>query len=431
MIAQGQSPDLPSSEDRNTPVPFWRELFNRKTLAYLGPAYLVSVGYMDPGNWGTDLEGGARFGYSLLWVILLSNVMAIFLQSLSAKLGIVTGRTLPQHCRDHYSRPAAVFLWITAELAAMATDLAEFLGGALGLYLLFGIPLFPAALVTGAVVMGTLGVYRFGYRAVEYVILGYVTIIGLAYVYEVYLADPDWSLILYHTVVPTVNSDNIVVAVGILGATVMPHNIYLHSGLVQSRLMNPALGGPNKNHRHIRFALVDSFLALNMAWLVNSAILIMAAAVFHRHGYGAVSIEQAHETLGPLLGGFASLAFAVALLCSGLASSTTATLAGQIILEGFLRVQVPLWLRRLVTMIPALVVIWLGLDPLRILVLSQVALSLQLPFAIIPLIHFTRRRDIMGSYANSPLINALAYAIAGMILILNGLLLYQILGGTF
>lgn len=390
-------------------------------LPYLGPGFLVSVGYMDPGNWGTDIAGGAHFGYQLLWVILLSNLMAIFLQALAAKLGIVTGKTLPQNCREHFSSPLNLFLWFTAELAAIATDLAEFLGAALGFSLLFGIPMFPAALIAGVVVMLTLGLYRFGYRAVEYVILSYVAIIGLAYLYEVFLAQPDWRQILWHTVVPHVNADSILVAVGILGATVMPHNIYLHSGLIQSRLVP---GNGPENRKVYKFAVWDSIIALNMAWLVNAAILIMSAAVFHHAGLPIESIEEAYRTLAPLLGGGASLAFAVALLCSGLASSTTGTLAGQIILEGFLNVRIPLWARRLITMIPALVVIALHVDPWMILILSQVFLSLQLPFAVVPLIWFTSRRAVMGEQVNKPWVIALAVLVAGVIIGLNGLLLY-------
>lgn len=401
---------------------FFSGLSLRDFWRYAGPAFLVSVGYMDPGNWGTDIEGGVRFGYTLLWVIFLSNLMAIFLQSLAAKLGIATGRTLAENCREHFSRPMVLFFWATAELAAMATDLAEFLGGALGFYLLFKIPLLAAALLTGLVVMLTLGLYRYGYRAVEYAIGGYVAIIGLAYLYEISLAKPDWGSVAYHVVVPTLDPQSLLVAVGILGATVMPHNIFLHSGLVLSRRK------PNdreQNRRLYRFAVLDSFVALNMAWLVNSAILIMSAAVFYQNGLSVASIEEAHRTLAPLLGGASSLAFAVALLCSGLSSSTTGTLAGQMILEGFLRIQIPLWLRRLITMIPALIVIALGMDPLKVLVISQVILSLQLPFTILPLIWFTKQKDLMGDLANGPFTNALASLIAGIILALNGLLLYQ------
>jgi|DewCreStandDraft_3_1066083.scaffolds.fasta_scaffold00840_4 manganese transport protein len=407
---------------------WWARSWVRELWPFLGPAFLVSVGYMDPGNWGTDIEGGARFGYQLLWVILLSNIMAIFLQSLSAKLGIVSGRTLAENCRVHYPRPLSIFLWITAEFAAMATDLAEFLGAALGFYLLFGIPLFPAAILAGIVVFLTLSLYRYGYRLVEYVILGYVAVIGLAYVLEVYLSSPQWGEIAYHLVTPKVNSESILVAVGILGATVMPHNLYLHSGLVQTRLVN---GTKVQNSKHILFAVADSIIGLNMAFFINAAILIMSAAVFYRHGIAVASIEEAHQTLRPLLGELSALAFAVALLCSGLSSSTTGTLAGQMIIEGFLNIRIPLWVRRAVTMIPALIVIGLGWDPLKILVLSQVSLSLQLPFAVIPLIHFTSSRKVLGEHTNRPLTTALAVLVALLILGLNGLLLFRILGGRF
>jgi manganese transport protein len=396
---------------------FWR---------YAGPAFLVSVGYMDPGNWGTDIEGGGRFGYRLLWVILLSNVMAIFLQSLSAKLGIATGRTLAQHCREQLPRPAAIGLWLTAEAAVMATDLAELLGGALGFALLFGLPLWAGALLTGGLVLLTLSLYRYGVRVVEYVVAGYLATIGIAYVYQVALASPDWGAVASHLLVPRLDTSSLLVAVGILGATVMPHNLFLHSGLVLSR-RQPA--DPEQQRRLYRAAVLDSVLALNLAWLVNSAILIMSAAVFHTNQLAVASIEEAHRTLVPLLGGTAGLAFAVALLCSGLSSSTTGTLAGQMVLEGFLRLRVPLWARRLITMLPALTVIALGIDPLQALVLSQVALSLQLPLTILPLIIFTGRQAIMGQFCNGLATRLMAYLIAAIIVLLNGALLALMLAG--
>lgn len=397
-------------------------------LPYLGPAFLVSVGYMDPGNWGTDIAGGSNFNYSLLWVLLMSNLMAILLQTMSAKLGIATGKTLAQNCREHFSRPVSFFLWLTAEAAAMATDLAEFLGAALGFYLLFNIPMFPAALLTGVAVFLVLGLHRFGYRKVEYVIMGLVSIIGLAYVYELFLAKPDWAKVAYHTLVPQVDAASILVAVGMLGATVMPHNLFLHSGVIQTRLVN----NNGLHHRKIfRFEVLDAVFALNLAWLVNAAILIMSAAVFFKSGTPVESIEQAHQTLTPLLGGLSSLAFAVALLCSGLSSSLTGTLAGQIIIEGFLNIKMSIFLRRFITMIPALIAIALHIDPLQILILSQVTLSLQLPFTIIPLILLTRRRAIMGEYANKPLTNLFAITVASIIIVLNLLLLYQTFGGVF
>jgi len=397
-------------------------------LSYLGPAFLISVGYMDPGNWGTDIQGGSDFGYKLLWVLLLSNLMAILLQTLSAKLGIVTGKTLAENCREYFSRPVSLILWVLSELAMMATDLAEFLGAALGFYILFQIPMFYAALITGVVVFGILWFYRFGYRAVEYIIIGLVLTIGFCYVVEIFLAKPEWGEITRHILMPEVDSKSILVAVGMLGATVMPHNLFLHSGVIRYRL--------KKNNgvtykKLFKFAIVDSILALNGAWLINSAIVIMSTAVFFKNGLAISTISEAHKTLIPLLGGLSSTAFAIALLCSGLFSSTTGTLAGQIVLEGFLKTKISLFLRRLITMVPALVVIYLGINELKILVLSQVFLSLALPFVIIPLIIFTSQKKIMGEYANKSWTNFLVVTSAGLIIFLNILLLYQVLGGSF
>jgi manganese transport protein len=381
---------------------------------------------MDPGNWGTDIQGGSDFGYRLLWVLLLSNLMAILLQSLSAKLGIVTGKTLAENCRDRFSRPVSLVLWGIAEVAMMATDLAEFLGAALGFYLLFGIPMFASGLLTGVAVFLILGLYRYGYRAVEYLIIGFVAIIGWCYLIELFLARPDLGAIAYHTLVPSLDGRSLYVAIGMLGATVMPHNLFLHSGLVQTRL---SPGQKHSRQELFRFAIVDAVMALNGAWLVNSAILIMSAAVFFKHGIPVSSIGQAHATLTPLLGGLSSTVFAIALLASGLSSSTTGTIAGQMVIEGFLQVRFSVWLRRLITMIPALVVIGLGLDELKLLVLSQVVLSFALPFAVIPLILFTARRELMGEFVNRPLTNGLAAVAAAVIIFLNVLLLYQLLGG--
>ena len=401
---------------------------NRRRIAsFLGPAFVVSVGYMDPGNWGTDIEGGSRFGYQLLCVILLSNLMAILMQTLSAKLGIATGRTLPQICRDRYPRWVSLFLWITAEIAAMATDLAEFLGAALGFYLLFGIPMFPAAILSGVVISGILALEHSGQRRLEKVIIGFVAVIGFAYLIEILLSKPDLGAIASGMLIPRLSDGGLLVAVGIIGATVMPHNLYLHSALVQPR-RDP--GDPAKNRRLYRMSKLDSFLALNGAWAINSAILIMSAATFAHRGLAVTSIEAAHQTLAPLLGGFSALAFAIALLASGLSSSTTATLAGQVIIEGFVRVKISVWLRRLITMLPALIVIGLGLDPLMILVLSQVSLSFQLPFAMLPLIGFTRDRSIMGEYTNGRWVNLAAYLVAAIIIGLNVWLVIQVVSGT-
>ncbi|HEY3059949.1 MAG TPA: Nramp family divalent metal transporter [Chloroflexota bacterium] len=397
-----------------------------RVTPYLGPAFLVSVGYMDPGNWATDIEGGARFGYSLLWVLLLANLMALLLQYLSAKLGLATGQTYPQVCRQTFPSALNLFLWVTAEAAAIATDLAEFLGAALGFYLLLHIPMLAAALITAVAVLGILALYRFGFRPVEFVILGLVGIIGLAYVFEVYLVRPDWLAVANGVFVPTLNADSLLIAMGMLGATVMPHNLYLHSGVVLTRRHRDPLA----NDRVRRAALLDSIIALNLAWLVNSAMVVMAAGTFFLRGLAVDSIEAAHETLEPLLGPGAAVAFAVALLAAGLSSSTTATLAGQMIIEGFLRIKFGLLLRRLITVIPALVVIGLGLDAYWILILSQVALSIQLPFAIAPLVWLTSRREVMGPQVNRRLTTTLAAVAAAFVVCLNVLLLVRLASGA-
>jgi len=407
--------------------------FIKRLFAFAGPAYLVSVGYMDPGNWATDLEGGARFSYSLLWVLLLSNLMAILLQSLSAKLGIATGKDLAQLCRERFPRPVAIFLWVTAEIAMMATDLAEFLGSAIGLSLLFKLPLLTATLLTGLDVFLILGLQRYGFRKVEYAILSLIAVVGVAYLVEIWLSRPDWGALAYSTVVPRLNSDSIYVAIGMLGATVMPHNLYLHSNLIHSRLQPEDT--PKRKRTVFRMAVLDSVIALNGAFFVNGAILVMAAAVFYRNGLQVTSLEQAYQTLVPLLGTMAGYAFAIALLASGIASSTTATLAGQVVMEGFLHVQVKPWLRRLIyrllVMIPAVVAVAFRLDPLKILVLSQASLSFQLPFATIPLLLFTADRRLMVDFVNSRKTTALAMIVIGLILFLNGLLIFRLLGGQF
>lgn len=399
----------------------------RQTLWYFGPAFVASIAYIDPGNFATNIEGGARFNYSLLWVLLWSNVMAVLVQFLSAKLGIATGRTLPQNCRTHFSRPVNLGLWVAAEIAALATDLAEFLGAALGFYLLFGIEMLPAALLTGIAVFAILAIERMGFRHLEKAIMGFVLVIGGCYAIEIFLVKPEWPAVLRGVLVPRIDSKSIYVAVGMLGATVMPHVVYLHSALVLHRKTND----PAHERHHRRMELLDVLCAMNGAWLVNSAMIIMAAAVFFRYGVPVTTIEQAHQTLAPLVGQASSVIFAIALLASGLSSSTVGTMAGQVILEGFLDIKFSIFLRRLITMIPALVVIAWGLDPLKILVLSQVSLSFALPFAIIPLILFTRRRDVMGEHVNCRRTNWLAYAATTVIVSLNLLLLYQTFGGEF
>jgi len=412
-----------------------RELFVRygsltvlkRGLLVFGPAFVISVGYMDPGNWGTDIEGGARFGYKLLWVILAANLMAILMQTLSAKLGIATGKSLPEVCRDRYPRWASIALWVTAELAAMATDLAEFLGGAVGFNLLFHVPLFPAALLTGVVISLILLLERYGFRKVEMVIIGMIAVIGFVYITEIWLSKPVWGEIGRGLLIPSIPIGATLVAVGIIGATVMPHNLYLHSALIQTRV-RPSDSQQRKQSVY-RLAIMDSLVALNGAFFVNAAILVMSAAVFSSGRLHEYSLESAHQTLTPLLGPLAGVAFAIALLASGLASSTTATMAGQVIMEGFIHHKMNVWLRRAVTMIPSLIVIGLGIDPLQILVLSQVSLSFQLPFAMVPLVLFTSSHKIMGEFTNNRVTRVLAWLTTTVILGLNAVLLYEIFTG--
>lgn len=400
----------------------------REIVPFVGPAFVASIAYVDPGNFATNIEGGARFQYDLLWVLLWSNLMAILVQTLSAKLGIVTGFSLPRNCRNQFPRPVNIGLWIMGEISALATDLAEFLGAAIGFALLFGWPLFPAALLTGVTVFLILAVERLGFRRLEYVIMAFVGVISLAYVIELAMVRPNIGAVVRHMIVPIINADSIYVAVGMLGATVMPHVVYLHSALVLPRR---AEMGHKDHARHFRMERIEVLVAMNVAWVINSAMVIMAAAVFYAHGAQVGSLQEAHATLKPLVGDLSSLLFGVALLASGLSSSAVGTLAGQVILEGFLNVRMSIFLRRLITMIPALVVIAIGLDPLRILVLSQVCLSFTLPFAIGPLVWLTSRRDVMGTHVNRPLTTAVAVLVTLIIVSLNILLLYRTFGGTF
>ena len=420
-----------------SPIRFkWLPAFRRgQVWAYFGPAFVASVAYIDPGNFATNIQGGTEFGYTLLWVLLWSNAMAILVQYLSAKLGIATGKTLPQNCRLVFSRRANIGLWLAAEMGAVATDLAEFLGAALGFYLLFHLNLMLSALITGVLVFLILTTELYGFRKLEQVIMFFVFGIGACYAFELFLAKPDWSQVAHHIIVPRLSGASIYVAVGMLGATVMPHVVYLHSALVQARVKEDQFRCPTgqwlQKLKHARYELIDVLAAMNGAWLVNSAMIIMAAAVFFRSGRPVMTIEQAHETLMPLLGHLSATAFALALLFSGLSSSTVGTMAGQVILEGFLDIKFSIFWRRLITMIPALIVIAIGLDPLRILVLSQVVLSFALPFALVPLILLTRREDLMGDLVNNRRTNWLTYVTIFIIIALNALLLYQTFGGTF
>ncbi len=427
--------------------------FKRNQMwSYFGPAFVASVAYIDPGNFATNIEGGSRFGYRLLWVLLWSNAMAILIQYLSAKLGIVTGLTLPQNCRKHFSRPTTIALWVAAEVAAIATDLAEFLGAALGFFLLFG----PAMLAHGfsrtgtmlfAAVLSAFAVFAIlaldlaGHRWLERVIMAFVGVIGLCYGFEVFLVHPDWQLAAFHALVPTLATESgeslhrsIYIAVGMLGATVMPHVIYLHSALVQPRLKEvfsePPVKGYSRRAKYLKFELIDVFVAMNGAWLINSAMIVMAAVAFAHHGAVVTDVEEAYRTLGPLLGPAAATVFAVALLCSGLSSSTVGVMAGQVIIEGFLDIKFPIFLRRLITIIPAIVIIAVGLDPLKILILSQVVLSFALPFALIPLLLLTNRNAVMGRFSSTTLTRVGGWVSVAIILTLNAVLLVQLAVGS-
>jgi manganese transport protein len=400
-----------------------------RLLPFLGPAFIASVAYMDPGNFATNIQGGAKFGYQLLWVILASNLMAMLIQSLSAKLGIATGENLAEHCRNQFPRPVVLSMWVIGELVAIATDLAEFLGAALGFYLLFGMPLWVAGLLTAVITFLILGLERYGFRSLEAVITVLVGVVALSYLVETFLDKPHWPTVLFHAVVPQFSgTESVLLATGILGATVMPHVIYLHSALTQDRIVTRH---PEQQRRLFHYELIDVFIAMGLAGLINMAMLIMAASTFFNAGLTEIgTIEEAHRTLEPLLGSAASWIFAVSLLASGLSSSSVGTMAGQVIMQGFLHVHIPAWIRRLVTMFPSLIVIFLGWDPTRTLVISQVVLSFGLPFAIIPLIMFTSRRDIMGALVNRRITNLAASLAAALIIALNLFLLYQVFFGA-
>jgi manganese transport protein len=395
-----------------------------RILPFLGPAFIACVAYMDPGNFATNIAGGSKFGYTLVWVIVASNLMAMLIQTLSAKLGIATGRNLPEVCRERLSRRTSIGLWIQAELIAMATDLAEFLGAALGFHLLFGWGLFISAVLTGIAAFAILGLQRFGFRPLEAVIATLVGVIGACYLAELTFADPDYGQVAKHAVLPGFEgSESVLLAVGILGATVMPHVIYLHSALTQDRIVPES----NEDARTLlRYTRIDVVVAMTIAGLINMSMLVMAAATFFRTGRENVdSLEGAHETLSPILGDASSKLFALALLASGLSSSAVGTLSGQVVMQGFIRRRIPLWLRRAVTMVPAFIVIGLGLDPSRTLVISQVVLSFGIPFALVPLVWFTARGDVMGPLRNRPVTTAAAAVVAGLIICLNVFLLAQ------
>jgi manganese transport protein len=396
-------------------------------LPFLGPAFVACVAYIDPGNFATNVAGGSKYGYTLVWVIVAANLMAMLIQTLSAKLGIATGRNLPEVCREHLPQRVTIGLWLQAEAIAMATDLAEFLGAALGFHLLLGIDLFPAAVLTGVTTFLILGLQRFGFRPLEAVIAGIVAVIGLCYVVEIFYANPPLGTVAKHAVVPQfAGSESVLLAVGILGATVMPHVIYLHSALMQDRIVPQSEA---EARRLFRWTRLDVLIAMSIAGLINIAMLVMAASVFFRSGLTDVdSLEGAHKTLQPIIGGASSAVFAIALLASGLSSSVVGTMSGQVVMQGFIRRRVPIFVRRAVTMAPAFVVIGIGLDPSRTLVISQVVLSFGIPFALVPLVYFTSRRDVMGGLVNHRRTTAVAAVIAALISGLNVFLLGQTFG---
>ncbi len=399
-----------------------------RLLPFVGPAFIASVAYIDPGNFATNIQGGAKFGYLLLWVILASNLMAMLVQSLSAKLGIASGLNLAEQCRQHFARPVVIGMWALMELVSMATDLAEFLGAALGFNLLFGIPLWIAGLLTVVVTFVILGLERYGFRPLEAVITALVGIVAVSYLVETILDRPAWPTVFQHMLVPQfAGSESVLIATGILGATIMPHVIFLHSALTQGRIVAKE---PGQQRKLYRYELIDVFLAMSLAGLINIAMLIMAASTFFNNGLTTIgTIEEAHRTLEPLLGPAASWVFAISLLASGLSSSSVGTMAGQVIMGGFLHRQIPVWIRRLVTVFPPMIIIALGLDPTQTLVVSQVVLSFGLPFALIPLIMFTSRRDIMGALVNRRATTAVAVGVAALIILLNVFLLGQLFVG--
>jgi manganese transport protein len=399
----------------------------RAALTVMGPAFVACIAYVDPGNFATNIAGGAKYGYLLLWVLLMSNLMAMLIQNLSAKMGIATGRNLPELCREHFPRRVSFGLWVQAELVAMATDLAEFVGAAIALNLLFGVPLFAAGVITAIVAFAILALQSRGYRRFELVIFGFLGVILGGFLYDTLQIGFDAGEAAQGFLPGFAGTDSVLLATGILGATVMPHVIYLHSALTQNRF-TPV--DEREKRALLRFQRFDVSIAMGLAGLVNMSMLIIAASLFHDSGLvGVDTIEGAHAQFGNLAGSGAALAFALALLASGLASSSVGTYAGQVVMQGFIQRRIPLALRRLITMAPALVVLAIGLDPSRSLVISQVVLSFGIPFALIPLVLLTRRKDIMGAMANRPITTATAWVVAGIIIALNGFLLWQTFSG--
>jgi manganese transport protein len=398
----------------------------RAYLAFAGPAVIVSIAYVDPGNFATNIQAGAKYGYGLLWVVLLANLIAMLFQALSAKLGIVTGRNLAEMCREQFAPPVVWAMWVVSEIAAMATDLAEFLGGAIGLSLLFQMPLLAGMVVTGIVTYGLLLCDRFGFRPIELIIGSMVSVIVLCYLVEVFIAPVDWISAAIHSVTPQIaDAGALLLVVGIIGATVMPHAVYLHSGLTQGRM-------PVRNNAERRkvlcFSNQEVIVALAVAGLVNMAMVMMASGAFHAGHSDVAEIQTAYHTLTPLLGAGAAGVFLVSLIASGVSSSTVGTMAGQMIMQGFVGFRIPIWLRRLVTMVPAFVVVAMGVNATKALVISQVVLSIALPLPMISLLIFTRRPDIMGEFANSKLTHIAAVIGTAIVLLLNIVLIAQTCG---
>lgn len=398
----------------------------RSYLVFAGPAVIASIAYVDPGNFATNIQAGAKFGYGLLWVVLLANVIAMLFQALSAKLGIVTGRNLAEICRAQFAKPTVLAMWVVSEIAAMATDLAEFLGGAIGLSLLFNLPLFVGMIVTAIATYALLMFQNFGFRPIELIIGSMVSIIALCYLVEIFIVPIDWMSAAVHTVVPQIaDSQALLLAVGIIGATVMPHAVYLHSGLTQARM---PVRDDGERRKLVRFSNQEVIIALTIAGLVNMAMVMMASSAFHAGHPEVAEIETAYHTLTPLFGAGAAAVFLLSLIVSGISASTVGTMAGQMIMQGFVGFRIPIWLRRLVTMVPAVVVVGLGVNATSALVVSQVVLSIALPLPMIALIIFTGRRDIMGSFSNSRLTQVAAMVAAGVVILLNLFLIAQLVG---
>jgi manganese transport protein len=398
----------------------------RSYLVFAGPAVIASIAYVDPGNFATNIQAGAKFGYGLLWVVLLANLIAMLFQALSAKLGIVTGRNLAEICRDQFTKPTVLAMWAVSEIAAMATDLAEFLGGAIGLSLLFHLPLFAGMVVTAIATYALLMFQNFGFRPIELIIGTMVSVIALCYLVEIFIVPIDWMSAAVHTVVPQIaDSQALLLAVGIIGATVMPHAIYLHSGLTQARM---PVRDDSERRKLVRFSNQEVIIALTIAGLVNMAMVMMASSAFHAGHPEVAQIETAYHTLTPLFGAGAAAIFLLSLIVSGISASTVGTMAGQMIMQGFVGFRIPIWLRRLATMVPAVVIVGLGVNATNALVISQVVLSIALPLPMIALIVFTGRRDIMGTFSNNRLTRVAATVAAGVVIVLNLFLIAQLVG---